>query len=391
MRKNKKRKDFLVFGSPFIGQPEIEEVVAAMRSGWLGKGPRVNRFEGMFRRFKKSRYAIALNSCTSAIHLSLEAVGLTRGDEVIVPAMTYVGTANAILAAGGIPVFADCDKFTMNIDPHDLRRKITSRTKAVIPVHFAGRPCPMNEIMRIARKNRLAVVEDCAHAIEAEYHGKPAGTIGDTGAFSFYVTKNITTGDGGMVITANKMYSEKIKIAAIQGVGHTAWEKYSDEGYRHYLAVDRGYKCAMVDMQAALGIHQLPKIGSWWRRRSAIWRRYDAAFKDLPVYTPAPAEAGTKHARHLYTILLDIDRLSISRDRFLMEMSKRNIGTGVHYIALHLHPYYKKEFGYRCGDLPGAEWISERTVSLPISPKMTDRDVEDVVSAVLDIIENHLA
>lgn len=382
----KMRKNFLIFGNPIIEQQEIDEVVASLKSGWLGTGPKVHQFEEMFKAYKGSKYAMALNSCTAGLHLSMIAVGIESGDEVIVPTLTFAATANAVIHAGGVPVFADCERGTMNIDPQDIERKITPRTKAILPVHFAGRLCNMDAIMNIAKRHNLKVVEDCAHAIEAEYHEKKAGTFGDLGCFSFYVTKNIVTGEGGMVITNNEDYANKIKILALHGLSKDAWKRFSDTGYKHYQVVYSGYKYNMMDIQAAIGIHQLPRIEKYWQRRQEIWNRYNEAFNDLPVSTPAPIEPNTKHAYHLYTLLLDVDRLQITRDQFLDEMTKRNIGVGVHYIALHLHPYYQETLGYTRGDFPEAEWISDRTVSLPLSAKLTDGDVEDVIEAVRKVL-----
>ncbi len=383
------RKEFLVFGSPLIEQPEIDEVVQTLRSSWIGTGPRVKKFEEMFREYKGARYAIALNSCTAALHLSMIAIGIKPQDEVIVPAMTFAATANAVIHAGARPVFADCKKETMNIDPEDVERKITDKTRAIIPVHFAGRPCDMDALLDISRKHNLKIVEDCAHAIEAEYHGKKVGMLGEMGCFSFYVTKNITTGEGGMIITADRGYEEKIKILALHGMSKDAWKRFSDDGFQHYEIVNSGYKYNMTDMQAAIGIHQLPRIDRYWQRRRAIWMRYNEAFRDLAAYTPSPDQPDTRHAYHLYTLLLDIDRLSIGRDRFVLEMAGDNIGAGVHYIALHLYPYYQKAFGYGRGDFPNTEWISERTVSLPLSPKLTDSDADDVISSVRRILGSY--
>ncbi|NIM12125.1 MAG: aminotransferase class I/II-fold pyridoxal phosphate-dependent enzyme [Candidatus Aminicenantes bacterium] len=381
-----KRKDFLVFGSPLIENDEIEEVVKSMKCGWIGTGPKVQRFEEMFKEYKGVKYAMALNSCTAALHLSLNVIGIQPGDEVIVPTMTFASTANAVIHSGGKPVLVDCQKATMNIDPQQIEAKITPKTRAIIVVHFAGRPCEMDDIMEIARKHGLKVIEDCAHTIEAQYKGKDTGLFGDIGCFSFYVTKNIITGEGGMAITNNEAYADKIKVLALHGMSKDAWRRFSDEGYKHYQVVYAGFKYNMMDIQAAMGIHQLPRVESYWKRRKEIWNIYNEAFKDLPVFLPAPVPDYIKHSYHLYTLLPDIHRLGITRDRFLDEMTKRNIGVGVHYIALHLHPYYQQTYGYKEGDFPNAEWISQRTVSLPLSPKLTDRDVNDVIEAVKDTI-----
>lgn len=383
-----RRKDFLVFGSPLIEEAEIAEVVSTLRSGWIGTGPKVQRFEEMFRRFCGSRHALAVSSCTAALHLSMLALGIRPGDEVIVPAMTFAATANAVIHAGGRPVLADCLRDTMNIDPDDVERKITRRTRAVIPVHFAGRPCEMDALGAIARRRGLDIVEDCAHAIEAEIGGRKVGTFGAFGCYSFYVTKNIVTGEGGMVVTANAARADRVKVLALHGMSRDAWKRFSDEGYKHYQVVHAGFKYNMTDMQAALGIHQLPRIQRYHRRRENICQAYDRAFRDLPVFLPAPPAPGTVHARHLYTLLLDIDRAGISRDRFLEQMTRANIGVGVHYIALHLHPFYRRTYGYKPGDFPNAEWISQRTVSLPLSPKLSDKDVADVIAAVRGILHD---
>jgi dTDP-4-amino-4,6-dideoxygalactose transaminase len=381
-----KRRDFLVFGSPMIEQPEIDEVVASMKSGWLGTGPKVARFEEMFRNYKGVRNAVAASSCTAALHLSMLAIGIKPGDEVIVPAMTFTATASAVIHAGGVPVLVDCQKDTMNIDPKDIKRKITSKTKAIVPVHFAGRSCDMDSITGIARQGNLKVVEDCAHAIETEYHGQKAGTFGNIGCFSFYVTKNLVTGEGGVAITDNDEYARTIKTFGLHGLTADAWNRFGDTGYKHYLVTAAGYKYNMMDIQAAIGIHQLPRIEAYLKRREEIWLAYNHAFKALPVFAPRAVESNTRHAYHLYTLLLDIDELHLSRDEFLDEMTKRKIGVGVHYVALHLHPYYKQTFNYKTGDFPNAEWISDRTVSLPLSAKLTDQDVHDVIDAVIDIL-----
>jgi dTDP-4-amino-4,6-dideoxygalactose transaminase len=380
------RKEFLVYGSPLVEEPEINEVVASMKSGWLGTGPKVKKFEDDFRIFKGSTHAMALNSCTAALHLSMLAIGIKPGDEVIVPTMTFAATANAVIHAGGTPVFADCERTTMNIDPLDIERKITKKTRAIIPVHFAGRPCNMDAIMTIAKKKKLKVIEDCAHAIETEYHGRKAGTFGDLGCFSFYVTKNIVTGEGGMVVTNSQKHADTIKVLGLHGMSKDAWKRFSDEGYKHYQIVYAGFKYNMMDLQAAIGLHQLKRIDQYWSKRQDIWAMYNQTFSQLPAFLPAAPEPNTKHAYHLYTLLLDIDRGSITRDQFLNEMTKRNIGVGVHYIALHLHPFYRKMYGYKKNDFPNAAWISERTVSLPLSPKLTPADCDDIIGSVKSIL-----
>ncbi|HQA88422.1 MAG TPA: DegT/DnrJ/EryC1/StrS family aminotransferase, partial [Sedimentisphaerales bacterium] len=312
---------FLVYGSPAIEETEIQEVVACLRSGWLGTGPKVAQFEEDFKRYKGARCAIAVNSCTAALHLSMLAAGLQPGDEVITTAMTFCATVNAIIHAGLKPVLADIDAVTMNLDPEQVAHKITERTRAIVPVHFAGRPCPMDTIMDIARHHGLKVIEDCAHAIETEFRGQHAGTFGDFGCFSFYATKNIVTGEGGMVITNDQEGAARIKRLALHGMTQDAWRRFGDEGYKHYHVVDCGFKYNMMDLQAAIGVHQLRRIEPYASRRQAIWDRYTKAFSDLPLTVPAPIEPETRHARHLYTILVDQARCGIDRDAFLQAMT----------------------------------------------------------------------
>ncbi len=385
-RASPRQNHLLVFGSPSIEQAEIDEVVDCLKSGWLGTGPKVQRFEQMFRQYKSAEHAVAVNSCTAALHLSMLAVGIGPGDEVIVPTMTFAATAHAVIHAGGTCVFADCDRRTMNINPADIQQRITPRTRAIVPVHFAGRPCDMQSIMTIARRHQLKVIEDCAHAVEATCRGKPVGTFGDLGCFSFYVTKNVTTGEGGMVITNDEACAARIKVLALHGLSKDAWSRFEDEGYHHYQVVDAGYKYNMMDLQAALGIHQLARAETNWQKRRQIWQTYNEALKDLPVLLPPEPEPDTKHAHHLYTILLDLDRVMITRDQFLNEMTRRNIGVGVHYIALHTHPYFRERYGTHDGCLPNAEWVSKRTVSLPLSPKLTREEIENVTLSVTEIL-----
>jgi len=376
------RKDYLVFGRPDIQEPEIDEVIATLRSAWIGTGPRAARFEDEFRQYVGTPRAIAVSSCTAALHLALLAIGLRPGDEVIVPAMTFPASANVVVHAGGRPVFADVQRDTMCLDPSEIAKRSTRRTRAVIPVHFAGRACEMDEIIALSRRSDLHVVEDCAHAIETLCRGRHAGTLGDLGAFSFYATKNVITGEGGMVTTANIEWADRLRSLRLHGLSGDAWKRFSDEGFRHYEVIEPGFKYNMMDLQAALGLHQLARVEANLTRRAQIWARYDEAFSQLPVFLPAPEETGTRHARHLYTLLLDLDRLKADRDTIQMALHRQRIGTGIHFRALHQHRYYRVSFGYRQGDFPNAEWISDRTLSLPLSPGLSDDDVEDVVYAV---------
>jgi dTDP-4-amino-4,6-dideoxygalactose transaminase len=382
------RDTFLVFGSPRIGQPEIDEVVACLESGWLGTGPKVAQFERDFKAYKGARHAAAVNSCTAALHLSLLAAGLEPGDEVITTPMTFCATANAVIHAGATPVLADVDAGTLNIDPEHVEKRITPKTRALLPVHFAGRPCDMDALQDIAKRHNLKLIEDCAHAIETEYRGQKAGTFGDFGCFSFYVTKNIVTGEGGMVLARSEEYIARIKMLALHGMSKDAWKRFGDAGYKHYQVVDCGFKYNMMDLQAAIGIHQLQQVETYWVRRQEIWQRYNKAFAGLPIGVPKDPEPGTRHAYHLYTIRVDEARAGIARDDFLNAMTARKIGVGVHYLSIPEHPYYQRTFGWRPEDYPNAMQIGRETVSLPISAKLTDEDVEDVIEAVRSVICN---
>ncbi len=377
---------FLVYGAPLIEEAEIEEVVACMRRRWIGTGPKVHEFEEDFAAYKGAKHAVALNSCTAALQLSLVAAGISPGDEVITTPMTFCATVNAIIHCGAVPVLADCGRDTMNILPEEIERKITPKTKAILPVHFGGRCCDMDSILDLARIYDLLVIEDCAHAIESEYRGRKAGTFGDIGCFSFYVTKNIITGEGGMAVTSDSRYSDKIKILALHGMSKDAWKRFSDDGYKHYQVIHAGYKHNMMDIQAAMGIHQLKRIDRYWDRRKAIWELYGKSFSDLPCVIPAEPESDTRHAYHLYPILADTERIGKDRDWVLNAMTAENIGVGVHYLPVHLHPYYRKMYGWKRGDFPNAEWIGDRTISLPLSAALEADDVRDVVDAVRKVL-----
>ena len=376
---------FLTFGSPSIDEDEIEAVTRTLRSCWIGTGPRVHEFESAFARYVGAEHALATSSCTAALHLAMVATEVGPGDEVITTPMTFCATANAIIHTGATPVFVDCQRDTMNIDPAAIEAAITPRTKAIVPVHFAGRPVDMTALAAIARKHGLLVIEDAAHAIESATGGRKVGSIGDLTCFSFYVTKNMTTGEGGMVTTRDGDLARRIQSYGLHGMSADAWSRFSDKGYKHYDVVYPGFKYNLTDLAASLGLSQLPRLGPWLQRRNAIWARYDEAFEDLPLTRPAPAEPGTVHARHLYTLLVD-DDARVTRDEFLAEMNGRRIGTGVHYRALHTHPYYRDRWGFRPEDFPNAWHIGERTVSLPLTPKLDDADVERVIRAVHEIV-----
>lgn len=386
-RKPRCRDSYLVFGAPRFDSDTIAEVVAALETGWVGTGPRVGRFQEMLRDYLGSDEAVAVHSCTAALHLSLLAAGIGQGDEVITTAMTFCATANAIVHAGARPVLVDCDRKTQLIDIERISQAITPRTRAIIPVHLAGRPCDMDAITALAGKHNLMVIEDAAHALEAQWRGRKIGTISAVTCFSFYATKNITTGEGGLIATNDAALARRVRMLALHGLSSDAWQRFSDNGYRHYEVLEAGFKYNMMDLQAAIGIGQLAHVDEWLARREEIWRRYDVAFAGTGLGTPPPPEPDTVHARHLYTVMIDRDACGVSRDEALSLLHELGIGAGVHYIGVHLQPFYASRFGYQPEDLPNATWISERTLSVPLSPHMSDEDVDDVIAALLWIAE----
>lgn len=381
---------FLVFAAPDIHEEEIAEVEACLRSGWLGTGPRVARFEREFAAYKgvEAGHVAAVNSCTAAMHVSMVAAQLEPDAEVITTPLTFCATVNSIIHAGLRPVLADVDASTSNISPAAIEAAITPRTRAIIPVHFAGRPCEMDRIMEIAKRHDLVVIEDCAHAIETEYHGQKAGTFGDFGCFSFYVTKNVVTGEGGMILAKDADRAARAKVLALHGMSQDAWHRFSDKGYRHYQVVECGFKYNMMDIQASLGIHQLARVEAAWRRREEIWTRYDEALAHLPITLPSRPAPGTRHAYHLYTVLIDESNAGLSRDEFLAGMNRLGIGTGVHYLSIPEHPYYRTRFRWTPEDFPEAMKIGRQTVSLPLSPRLSDADVERVIGACSQLLSN---
>jgi len=382
-----RRDRFLVFGAPKITDDEIQEVISTMKTGWLGTGPKVARFEADFKRYKNADHAIAVNSCTAALQLSIYAAGIQAGDEVITSSLTFCATVNAIIHSGAKPVLADCDIMTQCISPESILEKITSKTKAIIPVHFAGNACDMDAIMSIADKYNLIVIEDCAHAIETKYKGQHVGTFGNFGCFSFYVTKNVMTGEGGMVLAKNKNDADQIKILALHGMSKDAWHRFSDKGYQHYDVVAPGFKCNMMDLQAAIGIHQLKRVEQNLQIRKKIWDYYQREFEHLPFSLPVEPRSHVRHGYHLYTILVDSEKCKMSRDELIFALHSENIGTGVHYRSIPMHLYYQKEFGWHPSQFPNSEKIGSQTISLPLSAALNEQDVEDVVYAVKKILE----
>ena len=379
------RESFLIFGSPVIGEEEIAEVVDSLRSGWVGTGPKVQRFERMLAEYLGVPECRCLSSCTAALILSLQVLGIGPGDEVLVPAMTFVASANAVEHAGARPVLVDSVLETGLIDLDAAEAAITPRTRAIMPVHLAGRPVDMDRLASMRDRHGIKVVEDAAHAVGAEWHGKRIGGMGNICAFSFYVTKNITTIEGGAVLTDDPGIAAEVERLALHGLSLGAWQRFSDAGFRHYEVVRPGFKYNMTDVQAAVGLHQLARLEEWIERRAQLWERYDVLLEGLPLQTPARPEEHTRHARHLYQVLLE-PGAPVARDELLDQLIKRNIGTGVHYLGVHLHPFYRDKYGLTPSDFPVATAISERTLSLPLSPKVTEADQDDVVDALRELL-----
>jgi dTDP-4-amino-4,6-dideoxygalactose transaminase len=379
------RQSFLPFCLPLIGDEEIREVAEVLRMGWVTSGPRVKQFEQEFASYVGAKHAIAVNSCTAALHLSLAALGVGPGDEVIVPTLTFCATANVVVHLGATPVIVDVDP-DFQISVEAVRRAITPRTKAILPVHYAGQPCSLTDILRLADDRGVAVVEDAAHAVGAEYDGRKIGTHGRAVCFSFYATKNMTTGEGGMVTTNDDALAERIRLLSLHGMSRDAWKRYSEVGSWYYEVSEAGYKYNMTDIQAALGLHQLRRLDAFIRRRQQIARMYDEAFSDLPEVVIPPRLPGRTHTYHLYPVRLRRELLQLSRSEFIEELRRRNIGASVHFIPLHRHPFYRHRFGYRPEQFPVAEELYAELVSLPLYPKMSDEDAWDVIRAVRDIV-----
>ena len=380
------RESFLPFHRPSLGTEEEAEVLDTLRSGWLTTGPKTHRFEAAFARYVGARHALGVTSCTAAMHLGLVALDIGPGDEVITSPITFPATANVVVHVGATPVFADVEPGTLNVDVDRIEAQVSPRTRAIMPVHFAGHPCEMDALMRVAQRHGLAVVEDCAHTIEATLRGRRVGSWGDVGAFSFYATKNITTGEGGMLVTSKAALAERVEVLRLHGISRDAWKRYGLEGYKHWETLSAGFKYNMSDLQAALGLAQLPKLETFWDRRRTITKAYDDAFASMPEIGRLEVKDDVQSSHHLYVILLRTERLSRTRDEFLDALQRENIGVGVHFRALHLHPYYRDRFGFKPGQLPAAEYASDRLLSLPLYPGMDDQAVEDTIAAVRKVV-----
>ncbi len=384
------RDTFLPFSVPTIEEDEIAEVVDSLRSGWITTGPKVLRFEEDFKKYIGAPYAVAVNSGTAGLHISLMASGISDADEVITSPMTFAATINTIVLQRAKPVFVDIDPDTLNIDTGGIEKKITKNTKAIIPIHFAGQPCDMDKIIDIAKKYNLTVIEDAAHAIGTEYKKIKIGNISNLSVFSFHPIKNITTGEGGMITTKDEGLADKLRLLRFHGISKEAWKRYGKEGSPQYEILLPGLKYNMLDIQAAIGIHQLKKLDRFIEIRKRIVEKYDNALKDIPeIIIPGRVNYECLHAWHLYIIKLRLEMLKISRNEFIDELKKENIGTGIHFTAVHLNHFYEKEYGFKRGDFPNAEFASDRIISLPLYPLMKDEDVLYVIDKIKKIVKSN--
>lgn len=382
------RRSYIPFSPPLIGEEEINEVIETLRSDWITTGPKVKKFEEDFCKYFNAPSVLALNSCTSALHTALVTLNIGPGDEVITTPMTFCASVNVIEHVGAKPVLVDVEPDTLNIDPSKIESAITRRTKAILPVHYSGHPVDLDTIYKIAEKYNLFVIEDAAHAIHAKYKGRFIGSSNNPVAFSFYATKNLTTAEGGM-LTGEPEFIEKARIISLHGMSRDAWRRYSKDGSWYYEVVFPGFKYNMTDIQASLGLWQLRKLESFQKRRREIVKNYNKNFSneealEIPIERPE-----VEHAWHLYVLRLKLKMLKINRDQFIEELKKRNIGTSVHFIPIHLHPYYKNKYKFKPEDFPVAYQNYLRIISLPLSPKFTDQDISDVIEAVLDIVKTY--
>jgi dTDP-4-amino-4,6-dideoxygalactose transaminase len=383
------RTTALPFNVPDITQAEIDEVADTLRSGWLTTGPKTKEFERRFAEYVGAHHAVAVNSCTAALHVSLAAAGIGPGDEVIVPTMTFCATANVVIHLGATPVIVDVEADTLNMSPRGLEAAITPRTKAVIPVHLYGHPADLDRIGAIARANQLLVVEDAAHAVAAEWCGRRIGSISAATAFSFYAIKNLTTGEGGMITTDDTEYAAKMRVFSLHGITHDAWKRYSSEGSWYYEVAFPGFKCNLSDIQSSLGLHQLARLEDMIRRRSELVARYNDGLSSLLEIERPSARPGVRHAWHLYAIRLRLEMLKIDRAQFIECLKAEGIGTSVHFIPLHRQPYYRDCLGLTPTDYPVADAAYQRLISLPLFTRMTERDVDDVIEAVRRLVERY--
>lgn len=380
-------EEFLPFSKPAISDAAIEDVVACLKSGWITTGPRVAQFtQDLQAYFDNAPHVLPLASATAGLHITLLALDLKPGDEVITTPLTFAATLNTIVLAGATPVLVDIDPLTYNMDLNQLQDAITERTRVIMPVHFAGLPIDMDPLYAIAQHHGLRVVEDCAHAIGSEYKGKRIGAFGDIHVFSFHPNKNMTTGEGGCVVTRDQQLADQIARLRFHGMDRQAWNRYGKSGNQDYEIVLPGFKYNMMDIQAAIGIHQLKELGGFINRRNELANRYFDALSDWKQWTlPTVPEYDHLHSWHIFAPLINEDAAGMNRDEFMQAMKERNIGTGLHYRAVHLYPFYRQQFGFKPGDFPRAEEVCERIVSLPLFPLMTDAEHDRVLDVMYQI------
>ena len=383
------RAEFLPFHRPWIDDDEIAEVVDTLRSGWLTLGPKTLRFEAEFAKYVGASHAIAVNSATAGLHLALDVAGIGPGDEVITTPYTFTATAATVLHVGARPVLADIRPDTLNVDPAEVERRITPRTRAIVPVHMAGLPCDMEPLRALADRHRLIVIEDAAHALPARYRGRMIGALSDLTVFSFYAGKNITTGEGGMVTTERPDFAERLRTRRLHGISRDAWKRYTAEGSWYYEVDYPGFKYNMTDLNAAIGIHQLEKSDRFHEIRSRYARRYTEGLAGVAELILPTVPADREHAWHLYLVRVRPEMLTIDRAAVIEQLRAANIGTSVHFIPLHLHPHYRSAFGYQPEDFPRAVTAYRGAISLPLYPRMTEGDVDDVVRALRRILRAH--
>jgi dTDP-4-amino-4,6-dideoxygalactose transaminase len=383
-----RRDSFLPFSPPLISQAEIDSVIDTLRSGWITTGPKTHRFETAFADYMGAPAALALSSCTAGLHISLLALGIGPGDEVITTPMTFAASVNVIEHVGARPVLVDIEPDTLTIDPSLIEPALTPSTRAILAVHYAGHPADLDPIRTIQKSRHLSLIEDAAHSLPAEYKGERIGCGDNPVSFSFYATKNLTTGEGGM-LTGSSVFLEKARIISLHGMSKDAWRRYDRTGSWYYEVILPGFKYNMTDIQAAIGLEQLKRIDTFQNRRRKIVERYNYAFAGNDAIELPTARPDVSHAWHLYVIRLHLDALQIDRNRFIEEMTNRNIGTSVHFIPIHLHPYYRDRYHYSPTDFPVAYAQYQRIVSLPLNPSMSDRDADDVIEAVLDVLRTY--
>lgn len=380
------RGTFLPYARQWIGEEEIEKVTQVLRSEWITQGPVTREFEREFARAVGARFAIAVNSGTAALHVALAAVGIGPEDQVITSPFTFAATSNAVLYLNGIPKFADIESRTYNVDPGRVEEQISPKTRVLLPVHYAGQPCNMDRLVALSRKYNLPLVEDAAHALGATYRGKKIGSIGRATIFSFHPVKHITTGEGGMVVTDDEGIAERAYMIRTHGIDKDASKRFEKEGNWFYQMITLGYRYNMTEMQAALGLCQLERLDLFLKRRREIAEHYQAAFQEMQEVVTPYVEPDSEHAWHLYTLQVRPERLRVDRDRILSALRAENIGANLHYIPVHLHPYYRQNLNTREGDHPVAEGVFQRILTIPLFPKMTDHDVDDVIHALKKVI-----